>query len=145
MCPHVSGTGVHTIWRLVDEISPLTGVSEAGEVALVGQADVKITLNPATGCAVVTTTRGDAVVDTKKYIWNIITFFGFCTFAVFLYFAYKMYGEYVERRERQDLIEWITNFYRHNAPEVCFRNFYFVHVYDAEFYLMIIDSETGGP
>jgi hypothetical protein len=118
VCPHVSGTGLHTIWRLVEDVSPLTGVSGAGEAALVAKASVQIQLSPSTGCAVVTAAKGDAVVDLKSSIWNVINIISFFLFIAFLFFAYKMYGQYVDRRDRQEIVDWITNFYQHNAPEV---------------------------
>lgn len=121
VCPHVSGTGVHTIWRLVEEVAPLTGVDSSGAVALVAKADIKVTLNSATGCATVASTRGDAVVDLKKTILHIVSVVSFLLFLVGLFYAYKMYGKYVERKERQAIIDWITNFYQHNAPEVTSR------------------------
>ena len=114
----MSGTGLHTIWRLVENVSPLTGKSQSGVAALVAKSDVTIHINSFTGCAEVNSSRGDAIIDLKKSILNTIKFVSFFLFLVLLYYFYKMYGQYVEKRDREELVQWISNFYEHNAPEV---------------------------
>lgn len=116
--PHVSGTGVHTIWRLVEEVSPLLGVSQEGGAALVDRGKVTIALQPATGCAALAVDRGEAVLDTRQSIWATLKLILFLVCIGLCFAGYRAYGQYVENRDRQEIVDWITNFYQHNAPDV---------------------------
>ena len=89
-------------------------------MALVDKGKVTIALQSATGCAALAVERGEAVVDTRQSIWATVKVILFLFFVGLCFAGYRAYGQYVESRERQEIVDWITNFYQHNAPEVLY-------------------------
>ncbi len=97
---------------------PLKGRRNDGQDALVSSCHLSLVVNPSTGVIDASTQQGEAIVDRKQTVWTYIQIFGFFLLICALFSAYSLYSRYDNHRRRQLHLEWLTNFYKHNAPEV---------------------------
>ena len=91
-------------------------------------ARLELSLDSHTGCADISLKQGDAVTDSRSSKWLQLRGLLFLILVALCVGGYFGYQKYEDNRKKQELANWLTNFYKHNAPEV-YKRLYLYLVY----------------